>query len=201
MLVTDDAETADRCRVLRGHGARNSYYHSAVGGNFRLDALQAAFLSVKLAKFDGYNAARRENGRRYSEALSSAPGIVPADVASCCRGRGSEEGVKGGPSLVLPGAAPGRDHIWNQYTVRVPGEGRRDALRAHLKENGIGSEVYYPVPMHRQECFAGLPADSLEGVPVAERLAGEVLSIPVYPELQRGQQDRVVETVLRFING
>jgi dTDP-4-amino-4,6-dideoxygalactose transaminase len=174
LVATNRDDLADRVRLLRTHGARPKYFHKAVGGNFRLDALQCALLRVKLPHLTSYRKARRANAVFYAEKL--------APIADASR-------------LVLPSARPECDHIWNQYTLRVPGPGRRDALKQHLTQVGIGSEIYYPVPMHRQECFAHLPTCSL---PVAERFAGEAITIPVFPELTEAERRAVVAAVTSF---
>ena len=161
-LLTNDELLFHGSRVLRTHGMDPKYYHAAIGGNFRIDALQAALLAVKLPHFATYTANRRRNAAIYTERLGGLPR----------------------EKIMLPVTLPGYGHIWNQYTLRIPGEGRRDALRAHLTaRGGIGSEIYYPVPLHEQECFAKLGYKP-EDLPVAHRLTGEVLSLPVYPELQ-----------------
>jgi len=174
--VTNDPALYQRAKVLRLHGMDPKYHHAVIGGNFRLDALQAALLAVKLPHFGGYTEARRRNAALYAERLAAVPG----------------------GKLVLPVVSPHNGHIWNQYTVRVIGEGRRDALRAHLTARGIGTEVYYPLPLHEQACFAYLgcqPAD----LPVAHRLAGEVLSLPIYPELPLEQLELVGAAVGEFL--
>ena len=170
LVATGRDELAEKVRLLRTHGAKPKYYHKIVGGNFRLDAVQCALLRVKLPHLPGYIAARQRNAAFYTEQLARLPDVFV----------GSSLEPPAGARLILPVALPHCGHIWNQYTLRVPGAGRRDALKQHLAGKGIGTEIYYPLPLHRQECFARLPSASL---PVAERLAGEVLSIPVFPEL------------------
>lgn len=172
MTVTRDADLAARLRRLRVHGGRQMYHHEEVGYNSRLDALQAAVLSAKLPYLAGWSEARRANARFYDEALAGVDG------------------------LVVPPVRPENESIINQYTVRVP-DGRRDALAGFLRERGVGSSVYYPVPLHLQECFAYLgygPGD----FPESERAAAEVLSIPVYPELSPEQREHVADTVREF---
>jgi dTDP-4-amino-4,6-dideoxygalactose transaminase len=169
LLVTNDGELAASARLLRNHGAEQQYFHKLVGGNFRLDALQAAFLNVKLPHLAGYTARRRENAAYYDEALR-------------------------GCDLNLPIETAGNFHIWNQYTIRVK-DNRRDEFRECLRQSGIGSAVYYPVPLHRQECFAMADTPSL---PVAEQLAKECLSLPIYPELTKDQLKLVAETVVNL---
>lgn len=184
MLVTNDDALAAKARLLRGHGAERRYYHRSVGGNFRIDALQAALLNVKLPYLTAYSDARARNATRYSQLLKASD---PRRV-----------------DLLKPLAQPHNRHIWNQYTLRIvagPEWGRplspRDALKAWLTEREIGCEVYYPLPLHLQECFAAArPAVPL---PVCEGLAGEVLSIPVYPELPLAQQDTVIAAIHDFM--
>jgi dTDP-4-amino-4,6-dideoxygalactose transaminase len=174
-LLTNDELLFHGSRVLRTHGMDPKYYHAAIGGNFRIDALQAALLAVKLPHFATYTANRRRNAAIYTERLGGLPR----------------------EKIMLPVTLPGYGHIWNQYTLRIPGEGRRDALRAHLTARGIGSEIYYPVPLHEQECFAKLGYKP-EDLPVAHRLTGEVLSLPVYPELQAEAVEEVCGAVAEF---
>jgi dTDP-4-amino-4,6-dideoxygalactose transaminase len=171
MVVTNDRELADRLKILRVHGMEPKYYHQLVGGNFRLDALQAAVLRVKLRYLDEWSEARRRNAERYRVLFGEA-------------------GLAG--TVILPGDVPG--HIYNQFVIRVP---RRDALQAHLRGQGIGTEIYYPVPLHRQACFAelGYAAGSL---PEAERAARETLALPIYPELSEEQLAYVVASIAGF---
>ena len=175
LMTTNDAKLAERLRILRDHGAHPRYYHHEVGINSRLDAIQAAMLLVKLPHLDDWAAARERHAERYNEAFARTPGITTPQVAG------------------------GVTTVWNQYTIRVP-SGRRDALRDHLTERKIGCAIYYPVPLHLQKCFASLggqPAD----LPHTEQAANEVVSLPVYPELKRSEQDRVIEEVSRFCQG
>ncbi len=170
LVTTTRSELADRARLLRTHGAKPKYYHTEVGGNFRLDALQAALLRVKLPHAKSYSEKRRANAAAYSVAL--------APLAATGR-------------LLLPTDHAG-EHIWNQYTIRVPGAGRRDAVKAALASVGVGTEVYYPLPLHRQKCFAHLPPVSL---PISEQLASEVLSLPIFPELTLDDGRSVLNTI------
>ncbi|HVW83697.1 MAG TPA: DegT/DnrJ/EryC1/StrS family aminotransferase, partial [Bryobacteraceae bacterium] len=179
LLVTNDDALAARARILRMHGMEPKYYHKYVGANFRMDALQAALLRVKLPHLKDYCAERRENAAYYTGHLGRVPGIADGSL------------------IALPVACPDRDHIWNQYTLRVR-EGRRDSLQQFLREKAIGSEIYYPVPMHLQECFADAGAQS-EHLPVCEALSREVLSIPIFPELTRDQQDYVIDAILAWL--
>ncbi len=170
MIVTSDAATAERLRKFRLHGGAKQYHHDEVGTNSRLDTLQAAVLLAKLPHLAAWSAKRREHAAYYTQALAGLPAVRPLVVAA------------------------GNEHIFHQYTVRVE---RRDELQAHLKAKGIGHAVYYPVPLHRQPCFASL--GYREGsLPVTERAAREVISLPIYPELTRAQLDAVVAAIREF---
>jgi len=176
MLTCNDDHLADRLRLLGGHGMRPRYCHKVVGINSRLDAFQAAVLRVKLPHLDRWTGLREENARRYCQLFSDA-GL---------------DGV-----LTLPQIAPRRRHVWNQYVIRVP-QGRRDRLRQFLAEAQIGSEIYYPMGLHQQECFAGLgyrPDD----LPETLRAAAEVLALPIFPELTAAEQQRVVARIAAFL--
>ena len=170
LVTCQDEDTYERLKLLRMHGGKQRYYHDEVGGNFRLDTLQAAYLSVKLKHLDAWHEGRRKNAAYYDEHLA---------------------GVE---QVTTPVIAEGNESIYNQYTLRVQ---RRDALQAYLSEAGIGSAIYYPLCMHEQKCFAYL--DYHRGdFPVAEQAATEVLSIPVYPELVEEQLAHVVQTIKAF---
>lgn len=173
MLTTNDGALAGRVRALRNHGMSARYRHEMVGGNFRLDALQAALLRVKLEHLEGYIEGRRSNATRYRQLLAGIDG------------------------LVLPTEADGCFHTWNQFTLRVTG-GRRDALRAAFDAAGIGSEVYYPLSLDQQPCFRDLPEHAVGGISVAHRLAEECLSIPIFPEMSVAQQDAVIAAIKNF---
>lgn len=168
LVVTNRDDLAEKVRLLRTHGAKPKYHHARIGGNFRLDALQCALLRVKLPHLPGYSAARQRHAAFYSSRLAECAGIA------------------------LPRSAPHHEHIWNQFTLRVPGPGRRDALRQHFVQAGIGHEIYYPLPLHQQACFAHLPRVAL---PVSEQLAAEVVSIPVFPELTPVERETVAAAV------
>ena len=175
MLTTNDDSLADRLRLLRTHGMRPRYYHREVGINSRLDTLQAAILSVKLRQLPAWTEARRRHALRYAELFAQA-------------------GLSG--DLELPAELPGCRHVWNQYTIRVRG-GKRDELREYLQDKKIGTEIYYPVPLHQQDCFRSLhPAKQL--LPVTERLAKSVLSLPVFPALTMDEQDAVVQAIAAY---
>ena len=186
LLVTNDDALAERSRLLRTHGAKPKYYHKLVGGNFRLDALQAALLAVKLPHYASYTERRRANAAYYTAQLRGLPGVALVNEPTA------------GAKILLPVALPGNDHIWNQYTLRVIGAGRRDALRALCDTQKVGTEIYYPVPMHAQECF-GYCGCQPGDLPVAMQLAGEALSVPIYPELNRAQQDEVIVVLREFL--
>jgi len=173
MVVTNDKERAEKLRCLRGHGSKPKYYHKTIGGNFRLDTLQAAIVLAKLPYLDGWTAARQQNARRYDQLLAGLGDHVTCPAVVCER------------------------HIFNQYVIRVP---RRNELQAYLKEKGIGTEVYYPVPMHRQDCFAPL-GHTVGAFPESERAANETLALPVYPELRADQAEYVADSVRGFLAG
>ena len=183
MVVTNDAALAENVRALRHHGAKKPYDHRMVGGNFRLDALQAAVLSVKLKHLDGWSADRRENAEYYNRRFAEE-GLV-------------DKGLIVTPPAVYSETGDKNYHIYNQYTLRAR---NRDALQAYLKAAGVGCAVYYPVPLHLQTCFRGLGYKA-GSFPEAERAAKEVLSVPVYPELTTDQKEYVVETIVSFYKG
>jgi dTDP-4-amino-4,6-dideoxygalactose transaminase len=193
-LVMQNTALFDRARILRVHGMEPKYHHEFIGGNFRLDALQAALLAVKLPHASAYTAARHRNAESYSARLDALPDVRLAEAADDTASAAEPEAAR----LVLPAALPGNAAIWNQYTLRVPGAGRRDALRAHLAARGIGSEIYYPVPLHEQKCFAPL-GYAPEDLPWAHRLASEVLSLPIYPELPEAQLTEVCHAIQEFL--
>jgi dTDP-4-amino-4,6-dideoxygalactose transaminase len=172
MVTASDEKLAGKIRQLRNHGDGPKYYHKFIGGNFRLDALQAAVLRVKLPYLDSWTEGRQRNAERY-RALFAA-----ADL----------------PMVNLPVELPERRHIYNQFVIRVP---RREELIAHLRERQIGCEVYYPVPLHLQECFAYLGYKAGD-FPASEAAANETLALPIYPELTEDQQGAVVVAVAEF---
>lgn len=185
LVTTMDDALADRARVLRAHGARPKHHHALVGYNFRLDALQAALLQVKLPGLDALIARRAAIAARYAELFQEAGLAGPL---------GASGALKESP-LGLPHMGPGA--TYNQFVIRVRGEGARERLRAFLVERGVGTEVYYPVPLHRQPCFAAL--GGAEGsLPVAEAAARETLALPIFPELTADEIDHVVEAVRAF---
>jgi len=175
MVVTNNEKLAEQLRILRVHGSKPKYYHRLVGVNSRLDTLQAAILRVKLSHLPEWTATRQQVANRYDELLRSIKGIE------------------------TPYRASDRTHIFHQYTIRITA-GRRDALQMHLKDQGTGTLVYYPRPLHLQECFANL--GYTEGqLPVSEQASREVLSLPVFPELTEEEQGCVVGAIKTFSNG
>jgi dTDP-4-amino-4,6-dideoxygalactose transaminase len=175
LLTTNDDRLGEYARILRVHGMAPKYYHHYVGANFRIDALQAAFLNVKLKHYSSYTIRRQANATHYQQALA------------------------GIDSLILPTIGAGQEHIWNQFTLRVK-DRQRDPLKQHLLDHKIGCEVYYPVTLDQQQCFSSLPDHARQPCPVSQQLATEVLSIPVYPELSAAQRDEVVTTIRAFFN-
>lgn len=180
MAVTNDPDLAERMKVLRTHGSKPKYYHKLIGGNFRLDTIQAAVLNVKLNYLDGWTKQRQENAIRY-EALFKQSGLVEAGKVRL-------------PVPVYQNSSAKHYHIYNQFVLRVE---RREALMTHLKQQGIGAEIYYPVPFHLQECFRYLGYRE-GGFPESERAAKETVAIPIYPELTADQQTEVVEAIAAF---
>ena len=180
MAVTNDPDLAERMRVLRVHGSKPKYYHKLIGGNFRLDTIQAAVLNVKLNYLDGWTKKRQENADRYG-GLFRQSGLV-------------QKGNVQLPEAVYRSSGVKHYHIYNQFVLRVE---RRDDLMAHLKQKGIGAEIYYPVPFHLQECFRYLGYRQGD-FPESERAADETVAIPIYPELTFEQQTEVVEAITAF---
>jgi dTDP-4-amino-4,6-dideoxygalactose transaminase len=173
MCVINDRALADRVRILRVHGGEPKYYHELVGGNFRLDELQAAVLLVKLAHLDDWTRGRQDNAAHYDALLDSA-------------------GLNG--AVRPPVRKPGDRHIYNQYVIRTA---QRDELRKHLEARGVGTEIYYPLPLHEQRCFAYL-GHTPDDFPVARAAAREVLALPIYPELRAEQREYVVQSIAGF---
>jgi dTDP-4-amino-4,6-dideoxygalactose transaminase len=180
MVVAQDGELAEKVRILRVHGSKPKYYHKLVGGNFRLDTLQAAVLVVKLAHLDGWTRRRQENARRYARLFQDSGLVEGGEVVL--------------PVAVWEGSGVAHYHIYNQFVIRVR---ERDRLRQYLGEKGVGTEVYYPVPFHLQECFQNLgyrPGD----FPASESAANETLALPIFPELTEEQQIYVCQLVKEF---
>jgi len=174
MCVANDPGLAERLEILRVHGGKPKYFHAVIGGNFRLDELQAAVLNVKLKHLDAWTAGRQRNAAFYDQAFAQA------DL---------------GRAVHTPApAAAGARHIYNQYVIRARD---RDLLRQHLNANGVGTEIYYPVPLHLQKCFAYLKHRAGD-FPLSERAAEETLALPIYPELTQTQLQYVVDTIAGF---
>ncbi|HZO21724.1 MAG TPA: DegT/DnrJ/EryC1/StrS family aminotransferase [Steroidobacteraceae bacterium] len=173
MCVANDPTIAERLEIMRVHGGKPKYFHSVIGGNFRMDELQAAILNVKLKHLEGWTAMRQRNAAFYDGAFAAA------DL---------------GRAVQTPAAVAGGRHIYNQYVIRVRD---RDLLRQHLTANGVGTEIYYPLPLHLQKCFAYL-GHRAGDFPVSERAAEETLALPIYPELTETQLQYVVDTIAAF---
>ena len=175
MMVCNDADMATKLRLFASHGMQPRYYHKFVGINSRLDTIQAAILNVKISHLQSYSQSRQRNANRYAE-LFAAEGL--------------------NQWIELPHHAPESTHVWNQYGIRVTG-GLRDSLRKHLTDAKIGNEVYYPVPLHLQECFEDL-GYSLGCLPKTEKASQEILHLPIYPDLTEREQDAVVASLKKF---
>ena len=182
MVTTNSAELVERAKMLRNHGMRRRYYHDEIGWNARMDGFQGAILSVKLKYIDGWNEARRVVAKRY-HALFAAAGLA-------------EAGPYPSHGIVLPHEVAGSRHVWHQYVIRT---NRRDALREFLTARRIGSEIYYPVPLHMQDALKGL-GYAKGSFPEAERAAREVLALPIFPELREDEQQTVVAAVAEFFS-
>lgn len=169
MLTTNDDLLAEKLRLFAAHGMNPRYHHKVIGINSRLDTLQAAVLNVKLKHLTEWSAARTANAMRYHEGISSSNLFH---------------------TLGLPIALQGNEHVWNQYTVRIP-NGQRNVVKQRLADVGVGSEVYYPIPLHQQECFRSLGYRT-GSLPETERAAAEVLSLPIFPELTADEQQTVI---------
>jgi dTDP-4-amino-4,6-dideoxygalactose transaminase len=176
MIVTNDATLADMCNIMRNHGSKPKYYHKYVGGNFRLDPIQAAVITVKLKYLEEWHEARRANAAFYDARFA------------------------GHDRVVAPHVEPHNRMIYNQYVIRIKGDGTalRDQVEAHLNDKKIGNAIYYPVPLHLQQCFADLGYKEGD-LPQAEQAAKEVLAIPIYPELTETQKDEVARAVLEVV--
>ena len=182
MVTTNDPELAERARMLRQHGMRQRYHHDEIGWNARMDGFQGAVLGVNLRYIEERNAQRRQAAERYTQLFESA-GVA-------------ESGIYPDKGVIVPKEIAGGHHVWHQYVIRAP---HRDALRDHLTARQIGSEIYYPVPLHRQKALAYL--GYAEGsFPEAERAAKEVLALPIFPEIRVDEQERVVAAIAEFLS-
>jgi dTDP-4-amino-4,6-dideoxygalactose transaminase len=178
LVTTTSAAIDDHARVLRAHGMRRRYYHDEIGWNSRLDSIQAAVLEVKLRYLPKWNQQRRDHAARYDQ-LFRAANLTASTIS---------EGI------VLPISDPRAGHVFHQYVIRVP---RRDALRQYLADQKIGSEIYYPLPLHLQTSLASLGYKQ-GNFPISEAAAHEVLALPIYPELREDEQQTVVDAVATF---
>jgi dTDP-4-amino-4,6-dideoxygalactose transaminase len=202
MVTTNDPQLAEKIKLLRNHGYRPKYYNKVVGGNFRLDAIQAAILRVKLNYLDDWTDGRQRNAQRYRDLFAQAGLAVEANSLAClkdnCRIIKYNEGknchLNQAEGVVLPTESLNSRHIYNQFVIR---SAQRDKLMAHLKERSIGTEIYYPVPMHLQECFAYLGL-RVGDFPASECAANETLALPIYPELTEEMIVTVVEAIADF---
>ncbi len=189
LVVTKDDVLGERLRIMRVHGGKPKYYHKVIGGNFRLDAIQAAVLNVKLPHLDEWSNKRRENAALYTK-LFIEKGLAEKEGATSVDNRNSVLL----PKAIYAGAQNKNYHIYNQYVIRVE---RRDELKKHLNENGIATEIYYPVPFHRQECFAYLNCRDSD-YPHSNFAAEHSLALPIYPELTKEQIEFVVDSIAQF---
>jgi len=182
MVLTNDEALAQRLKLLRTHGSKNKYFYDSIGGNFRLDALQAAVLRVKLKHLDGWHKSRMQNAVDY-DGLFAESGLI-------------KRGLIQTPATVYKDSNVSNYHIYNQYVIRVQ---KRDELQEFLKSNGVPTAIYYPLPLHLQECFSDLGYKKGD-FPVSEKAAEEVLALPIYPELSKQQLEYVVSTIEKFYN-
>lgn len=188
LMTTNDDELAGKLRILRVHGAAPKYYHGLLGINSRLDTIQAALLRVKLPRLDGWATARARNAELYAKLLVAAGAAAPAP-----------EGEASAAPFILPSAGQTR-HVFNQFVLRARAPAMRDRLREHLQKSGVGTEIYYPVPVHLQKCFAGW--GYLEGdLPRAERAAASTLALPIFPELTEAEIAHVARAIVAFCDG
>jgi len=189
-VTTNDDALAEKIRRLRVHGGKDRYYHDMIGMNSRLDAIQAAVLTVKLRHLDEWNTMRRRHAATYDEVFTDGGATSSATPLS---------GGDGGLPLRFPHVSWTREHhIYHQYVIRVPAE-LRDDLRKHLTARNIGNEVFYPLPLHMQQCFEHLGGGTGD-LPNAEGIAKEVIALPIYPELTQGQIEHVAATIIAFVN-
>ncbi len=192
MIVTMDEELGEKIKIMRVHGMQPKYYHPMIGGNFRIDAIQAAVLEVKLPHLDNWSEKRRENAALYNRLFRDA-GIATANGLT----EYDETNKVLLPKAVYENSGVTNFHIYNQYIIRTK---QRDELKKFLIENSVGCDVYYPVPFHRQECFGYLGCKD-EDYPNSNVAAEETLALPIYPDLTTEQIEYVVETISRFIKG
>jgi len=188
MVVTRDPQLAEKVRKLRVHGAKRKYFHEEIGGNFRLHELQAAFLRAKLPRLTGWLKRRVRNAETYLRFFSGISGARLVETECVCE-MTSQKNATGDSALLLPYRCH-PSHTFNQFVVRIPGKDRRDRWREALQAKGLGTEVYYPRPLHVQECFHDLGHREGE-FPWAEKFSKETLALPIYPELEEKEIERV----------
>lgn len=198
LVSTNNPEFYETAHMIRSHGSKVRYRHELLGGNYRMDAIQAALLRVKLEKLEEYNQRRRRNAAFYLEHLNKISGCVIAQESWCSCSSESEwlNNIQDA-RLILPVAYSHNEPIWNQFTVRVLGAGRRQELKDFLAGKGVGTEIYYPEPIYNQPCLPE-PEDAQSGFPHATRLATECLSLPIYPELTLDQLEWVATCIQEF---
>lgn len=190
LVVCNDDVLGEKLRILRVHGGKPKYYHKIIGGNFRIDAIQAAVLNVKLPHLDNWSLQRRNNAEFYTKLF------IEAGLASeTGKTKFDDKNKVLLPKAVYKDSGVKNYHIYNQYIIRVK---NRDGVRKHLTDKGIGTEIYYPVPFHKQECFASLKYKNGD-FPLAEEAADDSIALPIYPELSKEQQKYVVEEIAAFI--
>jgi dTDP-4-amino-4,6-dideoxygalactose transaminase len=191
LVVCNDDILGEKLRILRVHGGKPKYYHKIIGGNFRLDAIQAAVINVKLPHLDNWSSQRRTNAEFYTRQFIEA-GL--AEDTGKTQFEGKNRVLL--PKAIYKESGAKNYHIYNQYIIRVK---NRDGVRKHLTDKGIGTEIYYPVPFHKQECFSSLKYKNGD-FPLAEEAADDSVALPIYPELSKEQQAYVVEEIAAFIN-
>ncbi len=191
LVVTNSDELGEKLRIMRVHGGKPKYYHKIIGGNFRLDAIQAAVLNVKLPHLENWSAQRRSNAELYNKLFIEA-GL--AETTGKTKFDGKNKVLI--PKPVYKDSGVKNYHIYNQYIVRVK---ERDTVRRYLTDKGIGTEIYYPVPFHLQECFSSLGYKK-GNFPLAEEAADDSIALPIYPELAKEQQKFVVDEIAAFVN-
>jgi dTDP-4-amino-4,6-dideoxygalactose transaminase len=194
MVVTNDPRRAEQLTLLRAHGSKPKYFHKVIGGNFRLDAIQAAVVSAKLPHLDAWTTARQQNAARYTRFFGES-GLNVTDSSVAAADHSAKRGAGATAQLILPAPSAHR-HIFNQHVIRVS---ERDRLKTALEAKGVSTEIYYPVPMHLQECFSSLAYRS-GAFPESESAAKETLALPIYPELGEEQARYVVQCVREVLS-
>ncbi|MBC2604281.1 DegT/DnrJ/EryC1/StrS family aminotransferase [Puniceicoccus vermicola] len=190
LVLASDPIDFGRAKIMRVHGMEPKYYHPETGGNFRMDAIQAALLRIKLPHLSSYNAGRQANAEYYLKTFGENPQVFSPteDTATATQPEAR---------LILPLTYSHNEVTWNQFTVRIPGEGARESFRNHLQEHEIGTEIYYPLPLSQQKCFERYSPDAC---PTAAMVADECVSLPIFPELTSDEREKVAEAVLSWLN-